>query len=746
MTKGDAVAPTGTNAGEGHTYKLSGTFTDYVILASTNQSGATFTGCTDNTFTDCTINARDLVIQQGPNNGSTTFYINTQSENVRFRNMTVWARYASANAFNFLAPNPDVQYCNIIQADTSANSTLIRFNGSTGAIVKNNILKGSSNANIIYSVSTGGGTVAYNIFMGNRALSGDYWRINPISHAGTTKIYAYNNVFMDIAGQGISSTGTGGMDFYNNIVLAGTAQPMLGTTGVFAEDNNIIVSNPYTKLYGSGLTSGGHTIFNVSPKFQSSGKQGYIIPMIRQHFSPVPDEGYLTTYLQSIGTRLATNGMSGTFYVEYPGTVYRPQPALYRSIITDSSFGSGAWEIGTSGWSFTASNNTNIGAFTCVSGACSSAKWRVLVGPPIKLQIDINGDGTSDYEAIGVNAGTIGTGNMSDATNSYLYGASNEVIALATANSISISFTMATGAIGSILMSSINPVAWTAFGASNYLTLNRTNADCSAGACSPFYMDEIYNPKIGMEVMINGAGNITDPQTGNTYTCNSYEYASTDANYRAAVKSSGFLTGISTSGDQQYLSTFNLYGMYVLSRNYFFASNSGCAASVTPYSCCTGSGTGTCDGTAEGASETTRLVNYLSARAAEYGLVYGLTTGVTNSQDNTAALSIPLTGTNSWDTIFAALVDVQNRGLVKVRSAQKVRGEITTTPWTDNGDGTVSRIYGASAISNYHLQAGSPAVNKGVNVGLTTDFEGNAIKGNPDIGVYERTTYVPWKH
>jgi hypothetical protein len=35
------------------------------------------------------------------------------------------------------------------------------------------------------------------------------------------------------------------------------------------------------------------------------------------------------------------------------------------------------------------------------------------------------------------------------------------------------------------------------------------------------------------------------------------------------------------------------------------------------------------------------------------------------------------------------------------------------------------------------LQAGSPAIDAGVDVGLTKDFEGNPIVGTPDIGAYE---------
>jgi hypothetical protein len=42
-----------------------------------------------------------------------------------------------------------------------------------------------------------------------------------------------------------------------------------------------------------------------------------------------------------------------------------------------------------------------------------------------------------------------------------------------------------------------------------------------------------------------------------------------------------------------------------------------------------------------------------------------------------------------------------------------------------------------SNYANLHLQGGSPCVNAGSNVGLTTDFDGRAIVGIPDIGAYE---------
>ena len=41
--------------------------------------------------------------------------------------------------------------------------------------------------------------------------------------------------------------------------------------------------------------------------------------------------------------------------------------------------------------------------------------------------------------------------------------------------------------------------------------------------------------------------------------------------------------------------------------------------------------------------------------------------------------------------------------------------------------------------TDFHLQSGSPAINKGINVGLTSDYEGNTVPygSAPDIGVFE---------
>jgi hypothetical protein len=42
--------------------------------------------------------------------------------------------------------------------------------------------------------------------------------------------------------------------------------------------------------------------------------------------------------------------------------------------------------------------------------------------------------------------------------------------------------------------------------------------------------------------------------------------------------------------------------------------------------------------------------------------------------------------------------------------------------------------------SDWKLSASSPVINKGANVGLTSDFSGNPLVGLPDMGAFEITS------
>jgi hypothetical protein len=57
--------------------------------------------------------------------------------------------------------------------------------------------------------------------------------------------------------------------------------------------------------------------------------------------------------------------------------------------------------------------------------------------------------------------------------------------------------------------------------------------------------------------------------------------------------------------------------------------------------------------------------------------------------------------------------------------------EVDANPLFTNGSGSFS------LATDFTLQSGSPAIMAGLNVGLTTDYAGNAVPSVPDIGAYE---------
>jgi hypothetical protein len=69
--------------------------------------------------------------------------------------------------------------------------------------------------------------------------------------------------------------------------------------------------------------------------------------------------------------------------------------------------------------------------------------------------------------------------------------------------------------------------------------------------------------------------------------------------------------------------------------------------------------------------------------------------------------------------------------------AAKTLATWRTSTGYDNNSQTPADPLFVSAGSDFHLQSGSPAINAGVDVGLTEDYAGNAIVGVPDIGAYE---------
>jgi hypothetical protein len=67
-------------------------------------------------------------------------------------------------------------------------------------------------------------------------------------------------------------------------------------------------------------------------------------------------------------------------------------------------------------------------------------------------------------------------------------------------------------------------------------------------------------------------------------------------------------------------------------------------------------------------------------------------------------------------------------------NASNVTG--TPTHYTNSGNLTSNPLFN-TAGSDFHLQAGSPAINAGINESLTLDYGGNSVGNPPEIGAYE---------
>jgi hypothetical protein len=97
-------------------------------------------------------------------------------------------------------------------------------------------------------------------------------------------------------------------------------------------------------------------------------------------------------------------------------------------------------------------------------------------------------------------------------------------------------------------------------------------------------------------------------------------------------------------------------------------------------------------------------------------------------------------GESDWDAAqWDALLDaVEDSGVTVMTLTELVNYAKTYDPSGDlaTADGA---IYTRTMIDAFdpHLLPSSPAINAGVDVGLTTDIEGKAIRGLPDIGAYE---------
>lgn len=127
------------------------------------------------------------------------------------------------------------------------------------------------------------------------------------------------------------------------------------------------------------------------------------------------------------------------------------------------------------------------------------------------------------------------------------------------------------------------------------------------------------------------------------------------------------------------------------------------------------------------------VVHYLSSSKANYMPIVNSVIRKTNlSIDKSDAGTVILDNNLYYNTEATRLIAWRG---TSYSTAQLAAFRTATGQETH---GIVGQNPNFVSASDYHLQAGSPAINAGVDVGLTTDCERNPIVGLPDIGAYEK--------
>lgn len=217
------------------------------------------------------------------------------------------------------------------------------------------------------------------------------------------------------------------------------------------------------------------------------------------------------------------------------------------------------------------------------------------------------------------------------------------------------------------------------------LTFDKT-ADASQG----LYKAEVVDPKAWIEGAIGGSYSVT------TF---SPPGSSTDETLQDALKAAGITGARGSANGGRFLTNIPIYDIRVLASDHAVFGDKSEAVLKR-----------------NGAA--------LAAMAASTGRIYTLlshnATELTTDQIGwflSGALTVPGIEIVTLKTAVDHIRDSESW------ADADADGERWTRTFTD--------------ASDYRLSPSSPAINAGVNVGLTSDFLGNPIKGLPDIGAYE---------
>lgn len=677
-----SLALTGANT----IYVAPGTYTNTLALNNTKYDSlsiiGTLSGADPAVFPTGMTAATELVIWDHSDTSQNTIYCGTEGiNNFALRNLSIKAKGTTGTTktavWHASTGNGWTFDSILFYADTDAITmgALLRLGGGTGHSVTRCRFRSNNSASGKYSMFVEGasaGTASDNIFEHGNGTNGIPYTTIYNNSSGVWNWY--NN---DIAG-GYSNTflhaGSGTSNLTNNVISGsiGGLASVARTAGTVNTTTNLIYSGTHTpaNYYSGTVNSTGDLLATGYPQFRNMGRtRGYIVPT-------VDDNGGLS-YVQALEPLLSSRGMKGTWGV-YPYTLDAGDYAAVREIAAG-----GTVEIAVHGGYHTDLIYDHALNFSQSGGSNPTVAFD---GTTITLSCD----GTDYDNSYVVTDKTI------DEIITALNGVKGWTVAKSTTDS-----QIATQINGSQPATVLATLTETA--APVNIDFDKTTADCTGGGCSAFYKTNVYDAKSYMaDTVVNGAGNVTDPQTGATYVANTLlaPYNDLDTDSKTAIRTSGYTNSRCVAGAVYAVGNYtDLYGNYSVNCSDLIGAT---------------------------VAETKARARSVATNAALMGrMVYLLAHN--DSQCSTTA-------ENGWAAVLDAFAEAGNN--VTVTSAQLAANVYRASPWTYTaGTGISTRTY--TTYSDYRLRAGSPAINAGTDVGLTTDFLGKAIRGLPDIGAYE---------
>jgi len=281
----------------------------------------------------------------------------------------------------------------------------------------------------------------------------------------------------------IVSAGT--VNVKNSIIAAGykyasNQYSITRSAGTLTVSNCLVFGNiyyPETPINGEFTDGGGNVFINTNPKFKNYARKGYILPRV--------DDNGNSAYAANLGSLLAAKGFSGSFYI-YGHNLTAPILVDLKTAIS-----TGGMEIGCHSYSH--SDISLTGKIFDVTKAAET-----ITIDRTADSITLSGGGTVS----GFKAKTLAVikteleGLGATVTAAAIYGAAGDGY-------------ITSNALGEVIAGGI---------AVNQIDLLIDNT-----AATGYYKSELADAKDLITAFINSDGDVTDPYTGVTYECRTYE-------------------------------------------------------------------------------------------------------------------------------------------------------------------------------------------------------------------------------